>query len=121
MAYHLGVVSREFDQGLLDEEMCEMKQIANGQWQDKSGKMINPGWTFFLRIAAEAVRRVNSMRDEHGISYSRKAMIRCGLARDLCGRWRKEQLFPHLQEIINKYPENFNGESIGTANVEDPK
>lgn len=35
-------------------------------------------------------------------------MIRCGLARNLNGLWEVEQMFPHLQQIVPKYEENFN-------------
>jgi len=37
------------------------------------------------------------------------AMIRCGLAFNVTNKWEVEQLFPHLQKIVAKYPENFNG------------
>ena len=55
------------------------------------------------------------MRDENGLSYARKAMIRCGLSQDLNGQWRVEQLFPHLQEIIRRQKDNFDGTLVGES------
>jgi DDE superfamily endonuclease len=52
-----------------------------------SGKLKNPGYKFFLKLAAESVREVNKLRDKSGITYARKSMIRCGLSRDLNGVW----------------------------------
>ncbi|CAM6117144.1 unnamed protein product [Calypogeia fissa] len=69
---------------------------------------------FFLKIAEDSVRTVNSFRDKNGISYAKKAMIRCGLALNLNGRWEIDQLSPELQNVIRKYPEHFRGEPIPT-------
>jgi len=41
--------------------------------------------SFFLRMAAEATRRVNEQRDQTGLTYACKAMIRCGLSLDITG------------------------------------
>ena len=38
-------------------------------------------------------------------------MIRCGLSLDVDGVWKVSQLLPNLQELIAKYPENFNGKN----------
>ena len=53
------------DQGRWMVQCC----AANGAW---SGKLKNPGKRFFLELAAEAVRKINEMRDAAGISYARK-------------------------------------------------
>ncbi len=37
-------------------------------------------------------------------------MIRNGLSLDTNGEWHVEQLYPHSQEIVASYPENFNRE-----------
>ena len=102
---------------LWDEKKIDL--IEAGAWQKNSkspsgssGKLKNPGKRFFLTLAATAVRRVNAMRDDHGITYARKAMIRCGLSKDLNGQWHEKQLFPHLQEIVKKYRSNFEGEEV---------
>jgi hypothetical protein len=68
---------------------------------------MNPGKEFFLRLAADAVRDVNLMRDENGLTYSRKAMIRCGLALDVTGVWHEKQLSRELQLIISKHRKYF--------------
>jgi DDE superfamily endonuclease len=60
-------------------EEYKFQAIKNGQWAEISGAIKNPGKTFFLKLAAEAVRRVNTMRDVNGLTFARKAMIRCGL------------------------------------------
>ena len=64
--------------------------IRDDEWQEKvrsdggwSGKLKNPGKSFFLRLAADAVRKVNEQRDANEITYARRAMIRCGLSLDL--------------------------------------
>ncbi|OWZ02799.1 hypothetical protein PHMEG_00025575, partial [Phytophthora megakarya] len=60
--------------------------------------------------------------DKHGLSYARKAMIRCGLSLGLDGIWSPVQLYPHLQEIIRKYPADFasktdNGDCVDTCST----
>ena len=37
-------------------------------------------------------------------------MINCGLLLDVDGVWRSDQLFPHLQENVDKHPLHFGGE-----------
>jgi DDE superfamily endonuclease len=84
-----------------DEE--KLKMIEKGMWKDgpnSSGKLINPGKKHFLQLAADCVKSVNSMKDGSGLSWSRNAMIRCGLSLGLNGEWSREQLSPELQEII---------------------
>lgn len=49
------------------------------------------------------------MVDENGLSIERKWMIRCGLALDVDGEWRTEQLSEELQKIVGAYPDEFNG------------
>ncbi|KAE9101766.1 hypothetical protein PF010_g14342 [Phytophthora fragariae] len=66
-------------------------QRKDGSW---SGKLKNPGKKFFLSLAAECVREVNAHRDKNGVNYARKAMIRCGLSREIDGSWSPKQLFP---------------------------
>jgi hypothetical protein len=49
--------------------------IDNGGWKDgKNGsrKLKNPGEIYFLKLAAEAIKEVNSMKDTGGLSWSRK-------------------------------------------------
>ncbi|KAG2786457.1 hypothetical protein JG687_00009306 [Phytophthora cactorum] len=60
-------------------------------------------------MAAAAVKEVNQQRDNNGINYVQNAMIRCGLSLNVDGTWFTKQLFPHLQEIVRKYPEEFEG------------
>jgi hypothetical protein len=72
-----------------------------------SGKLKNPGKKFFLELAAESIREFNRQRDANGISWSRKAMIRCGLALNCDGNWETSQLSNELQAIVQKYPEKF--------------
>ena len=63
----------------------------------------------FLKLVAETVRAVNSMKDKSGVSYTRKAMIRCGLGLDLDGEWQESQFFPELQIKINNHQAHFDG------------
>lgn len=82
-----------------------------GTWSD-SGKLPNPGKCFFLQLATNAVREVNLQGDENGISYARKAMIRCGMSLNLNGNWEVPQLFPKLQNIVRKYRNHSDGEPV---------
>lgn len=86
-----------------------MEATSNGAWKEGSGKLPNPGKNFFLKMAAGTTRDVNAPRDADGISYGRKAMIRCGMSLNLNGRWEVQQLFQKLQEIVRKYEAEFNG------------
>ncbi len=62
-----------------------------------------------MPTAVECVNEVNYMGDSDGVPLARKCMIRCGLAKDLLGSWRKGQLSEELQFINDKYPEQFDG------------
>jgi DDE superfamily endonuclease len=90
----------------------KLKMIKDGRWKDErnsSEKLINPGKRYFLQLATNCVKAVNSMSAASGLSWSRKAMIRCGLSLGLNGEWSVEQLSPELREIIAKYPKDFQG------------
>ena len=96
-----------------------MKLIQTNSWQNNphgdsqwSGKLINLGKRFFLQLAVDSVEDVNSQVCINGISYARKAMIRCGLALDIDGTWRIDQLFPHVQEIITRHQQYFDGQEV---------
>ncbi|KAE9037386.1 hypothetical protein PF005_g18230 [Phytophthora fragariae] len=96
-----------------------MKLIVDNCWQNKvrkdgswSGKIQNPGKKFFLELAADAVKAVNLQKDKNGMSYARKAMIRCGLSLGIDGTWSVTQLYPHLQEIVKKHRSHFDGEPV---------
>lgn len=91
-------------------EAHKMSLIQSNEWKDGSGKLKNPGKRFFLKLAAQAVRDVNMQKDENGLTYARKAMIRTGLALNVNGIWEESQLFPKLQEIIKKHRSHFEGQ-----------
>lgn len=90
-------------------KMRLLSEVCSDTYGTNSGRLPNPGKRFFLKLAADSVRDVNQQRDEMGITYARKSMIRCGLAKSGNGLWEKCQLFPHLQNIIAKFRENFDG------------
>jgi hypothetical protein len=58
-------------------------------------------------LAADSIEDVNQEVDFDNISYSRKAMISCGMALALDGIWSVAQLYPHLQEIVAKHLQYF--------------
>jgi DDE superfamily endonuclease len=96
-----------------------MKMIHDVNWANNirkdgawSGKIMNPGKEFFLGLTADAVGDVNAMRDENGLKYSLKAMIRCGLAKDVTGVWHEKQLSRELQLKINKHRKYFLGSPV---------
>ena len=82
-----------------------------------SGKIINPGKRFFLKLAVNCVRDVNRQRTSEGITYARKAMIRCGMSLNLNGKWEEDQLSNELQEIVAKYRNHFDGEPVHECDV----
>ena len=88
-----------------------MRQIMKGVWS-KSGKIPNPGKSFFLKMAADCVRAVNSQRDHDGLNYARKALIKTGMALNLNGQWEERQLFPKLQNIIRTHRSYFEGKEV---------
>ena len=67
---------------------------------------------FFLQLAADSVKDVNREVDCDHISYARKAMIRSGMSLAIDGTWNIHQLFPHLQDIIEKYQQIFEGQLV---------
>ena len=78
----------------------------DGQWSEK---LTNLGKRFFLQLAADAIQDVNQLVDSDNLSYAKKSMIRCGLTLRIDGTWSVNQLFPHLQEIIEKHFPYFQG------------
>jgi hypothetical protein len=82
---------------------------VDGQW---FGKLTNPGKRFFLQLAADSVEDVNKEIDCNNMSYARKAMNRCGMALDVDGSWNVNQLFPHLQDIVAKHVQYFQGQDV---------
>jgi hypothetical protein len=107
------VISKIKDAWMERWEEKKHEMIQNEQWSNEARS--NGGWSgklFFLKLAAESVRKVNSQRDENGLTYARKAMIRCGLALDVSGEWRIGQLKPELQNIIHKHREYFDGKPL---------
>lgn len=102
---------RRWDEKRMD--MIKKKQWVD--WRSGSGKLTNPGKVFYLKLAADVVREVDNQRDSDGVSLSRKAMMGCGMALNLNGRWEVRQLFPHLQSIVARYPDNFNGTPVADS------
>ena len=97
--------------GLWREEWEKERKrlIENNQFSMDSGKLLHPTREWYMRLALECVQKINERHGENGLSFPRKAMFRCGLSLDIDGIWRRQQLFQHLQDIINKYPTNFEG------------
>ncbi|KUF83962.1 hypothetical protein AM587_10004533 [Phytophthora nicotianae] len=100
-------------------EREKLEFIRDNRWQNKirkdgswSGKLQNPGKKFFLQLADDAVKAVNLQKDKKGMSYTWKAMIRCGLSLGIDGTWSIDQLYPHLREIISKHRSHFDGEVV---------
>ncbi len=99
----------------------KVELIRQGKWKNgekSSGKLENPGKRFFLKLAADYIRDVNSQEDNHGISYARKAMVRMGMSLNYnpdtgkSTKWEEAQLFSNLQEIIAKHRAHFNCEPV---------
>ena len=94
-------------------------------WSEIVRQVVQPWKDLFLKLAAESVRAVNLMKDKNGVSYARKAMIRCGLGLDLDGEWQESHLFPELQMIIKNHRAHFDvtpileGEEVVEGTVQD--
>ena len=89
-----------------------MQLMHMNQWSDTSGKIVNPGKQYFLRLAVRCIQDINRERDREGLTYARKAMIRTGMALNINGLWEEKQLYPKLQEIIRRHRRHFNGEAV---------
>jgi hypothetical protein len=63
-------------------------------------------------LATDSVEDVNKEVDCNNMSYARKAMIRCSMALDKDGSWSVNQLFPHLQDIVAKHVQYFQGQDV---------
>lgn len=81
-------------------------------WKNGSGKLTNPGKTFYLKLAAVVLQIVERDLDEDNVSYVRKAIMVSGMALNLIGQLDMRQFFPHLQEIVEKYSKNFAGSPV---------
>jgi len=81
-----------------------------------SGKLKNPGKAFFLRLAAESVREVNSQTDKNGVSFARKAMVMTGMSLNYNGQWEEKQLTQELQAIIANYRGHFEAAANALSN-----
>lgn len=61
-----------------------------------SGRLKNPWKHFFLKLAQNTVRDVGLQREEGGVCYARKEIIRCGLALNFKRMWEEKQLTQQL-------------------------
>lgn len=68
--------------------------VSPDTYNTTSGHLPNPGKRFYLRLAEDTVRDVNQQRDEKGITYVRKAMIRCGLGNSKKHLWENVRFSP---------------------------
>ena len=82
---------------LIQENAWQNNPRGDGQWL---GKLTNPSKRFFLQLAADVIQDINRFVDSDNLSYAKKSMIRCSLALGIDGTWSVNQLFLHLQEII---------------------
>ncbi|KAG3233961.1 hypothetical protein PI124_g20980 [Phytophthora idaei] len=77
--------------------------------KNASGKLRHPGKHLFWALASRCIRAISKKRDKDGVLYPRKAMIQCGLSLELDGLWQESQLSEHLQAIVQKYRDDFDG------------
>ncbi len=103
------VISKIKDAWMKIWDDYKFKTIKDGLRREGSGALQNLGKSFFLRMAVEAVCRVNEQRDQTDLTYGRKAMIRCELSFDIRGEWHEKQLNRDLQIIIEKHRQHFEG------------
>ena len=70
------------------------------------------GKRYILELAETVKNKVNEITGHDVVSLVRRAMMHAGLSKDLGGTWRVEQLSSKLQELLEKYTENFAGEYL---------
>lgn len=56
-----------------------------------------------MSLDAQVSREVNQQRDENGLTYVRKTIIRTRMALNVNRQWQVDQLSPGLQGIVNKH------------------
>ena len=67
-----------------------------------------------MKLAA-FFREVEDDRDNGGVLQVRKEIIGSAMAFNFNGQWEVRRLFPHLQTILGKYSENFQGTPIADS------
>ena len=70
-------------------DAMKMSSTTKDELSKSSAKILDPGKDFFLNLAAAFERDVNGMRDESGLSFARKAMVRCGIALHFVVHWHR--------------------------------
>lgn len=93
--------------------------MQKNMWKDKSGRLLNSGKSFFLRLAADSVAEVNRQRDADGLSFARKAMIMTGMAMNTNDRWEDKPHSLELQRMIRDHREYFEGKEVGESTDDD--
>lgn len=63
-------------------------------WMERSGNLSTPGKSFYMNLAADTIRDLNSSCDADGYFYVLKAMIRCGMSYNLNGNCEVQQFSP---------------------------
>lgn len=66
-------------------------------------------------LAASDIRGVGNEKDKDDSSYVWKAVIGSGMALNINGLWEVWKLFPHLQAVLKKYLENFQGTPVSRS------
>lgn len=62
-------------------------QIRVGNCKDGSGVLVDPGKEFFLKLAADSIRDLNSELDKNGMNDATTAMVQCGMLMGVDGSW----------------------------------
>ena len=106
------VIQKLKDAWRLRWDKYKMEVVAKQGFTEGSGKIPNPGKSFFLKLAVASVRDFKNLRDSEGLGYARKAMIRCGMSLNVNGLWEESQLFPKLHNIISRDRAHLNGNPV---------
>lgn len=86
-----------------------MNMISHGKWMDSSGKVSNPGKSFFFRLATAAVLDDNSQSEADGLTYVGKEITRAGMELNTNELWDESHISYELKEITVKDLEYFDG------------
>lgn len=68
-----------------------------------------PGRWFFLKLAPDSVKVVNSQTDQNGLPYTETPMAQCGLSKYMDGVWNVSGVKKDLHAVRNKYVDHSNG------------
>lgn len=88
------VISKIKDEWRRGLDNNKESKIARGSWMGSGAGDSRKIKSFYFRLAAAAVREVNTKRNKIRLSFDRKDMIRTGIYLNFNGVWEEQKIFP---------------------------